>query len=135
MPSNVARARPRIRPRTAATGPRAVPVRRRGAIRWDRVGRLALLVVLGAILLLYIAPVRHWIAQSRTADAHREELREVERENRELRRRARALQDPGSLEREARRLGMVREGEKAYVVSLNPRPRRSGGSRSARPRP
>jgi hypothetical protein len=31
------------------------------------VGRVALLVVLGAILLLYIAPVSHWVTQSGTS--------------------------------------------------------------------
>jgi cell division protein FtsB len=90
--------------------------RRRTTIRWDRLGRVALLATLIVILLLYLSPAKHWWQQSRTAGAHREELGELTKENRELKRRVRALRDPGALEREARRLGMVRQGERAYVI-------------------
>jgi cell division protein FtsB len=95
--------------------------RRRTSIRWDRLGRLALLGTLVVILLLYLSPAKHWWEQSRTASAHREKLAELGQENRELKRRVRALKDPGALEREARRLGMVREGERAYVIKGLPR--------------
>ena len=39
-------------------------------------------------------------------------------QNRRLRERRRELRDPQALEREARRLGMVKAGEKSYVVEL-----------------
>jgi cell division protein FtsB len=94
--------------------------RRRSAIRWDRVGRFALLTTLVTILLLYISPARHWLQQSSTARHQQEELRELTDDNRELRRRARVLRDPGALEREARRLGMVRQGERSYVIENLP---------------
>jgi cell division protein FtsB len=97
-----------------------MPRRRRSGIRWDRVGRCALLTTLVAILLLYISPAKHWIQQSRTAGAQQEELRELTDENRQLKRRVRALRNPGALEREARRLGMVRQGERAYVIENLP---------------
>jgi cell division protein FtsB len=97
-----------------------MPRRRRSGIRWDRVGRFALLTTLVAILLLYISPAKHWIQQSRTASAQKDELRELTDENRELKRKVRALRDPGALEREARRLGMVRQGERAYVIENLP---------------
>ena len=90
--------------------------RRRTSIRWDRLGRLALLGTLVVIVLLYLSPAKHWWQQSRTAAAQREELQELGKENRKLGRRVRALRDPGALEREARRLGMVRQGERAYVI-------------------
>ena len=96
------------------------PRRRRSGIRWDRVGRCALLTTLVAILLLYISPAKHWIQQSRTAGAQQEELRQLNDENRELKHKVRALRDPGALEREARRLGMVRQGERAYVIENLP---------------
>ena len=95
--------------------------RRRTNIRWDRVGRVALLGTLIAILLLYISPARHWWQQSRTAGAQKQELRELAEENRSLKKRVHALSDPGALEREARRLGMVRQGERAYVIEGLPR--------------
>jgi cell division protein FtsB len=90
--------------------------RRRTSIRWDRLGRVALLGTLVVILLLYLSPAKHWWQQSRTAAAQRDELGELSRENGQLKRRVRALRDPGALEREARRLGMVRQGERAYVI-------------------
>jgi cell division protein FtsB len=95
--------------------------RRRTSIRWDRLGRLALLGTLLVILLLYLSPAKHWLQQSATAGAQRDELSELNEENRRLKQRVRALRDPGALEREARRLGMVRQGERAYVIEGLPR--------------
>jgi cell division protein FtsB len=94
--------------------------RRRTAIRWDRVGRFALLTTLVVILLLYVSPAKHWIQQSRTAGAQEDELHALASENKQLKRRVRALRDPGALEREARKLGMVRQGERAYVIENLP---------------
>jgi len=99
----------------------ALPSRRRAGIRWDRVGRFALLTTLVAILLLYISPAKHWIQQSRTAGEQKDELKDLTGENHELKSRVRALRDPGALEREARRLGMVRQGERAYVIEKSRR--------------
>jgi cell division protein FtsB len=94
--------------------------RRRSSIRWDRLGRFALLATLIFILLLYISPAKHWVQQSRTAGHQQEELRALTAENGALKKRVRALENPGALEREARRLGMVREGERAYVIENLP---------------
>ena len=94
---------------------------RRTSIRWDRLGRLALLGTLVVILLLYVSPAKHWLQQSSTAGAQREELEGLTEENKELKQRVRALRDPGALEQEARRLGMVRQGERAYVIEGLPR--------------
>ena len=99
---------------------RASHARRKGAIRWDRLGRMALLGVLGVILLLYISPAKHWIEQSGTASAQRQELDELKAEHARLAQRERELSDPAALEREARRLGMVRQGERAYVIENPP---------------
>jgi cell division protein FtsB len=96
-----------------ATGGRP---RRRSGIRWDRVGRFGLLAILFAIVCLYVSPLRQWITQSGTAAEHRRELHSLQAENRHLKQRARELQEPGALEREARGLGMVRRGERAYVI-------------------
>jgi cell division protein FtsB len=101
---------------------RPAPARpRTGGIRWDRLGRVALLGTLLVILLLYVSPAKHWIEQSRTAGEQRSELRGLTRENRSLERRVRALKAPGALERQARKLGMVRQGERAYVIENLPR--------------
>ena len=92
----------------------------RGAIRWDRVGRVALLGTLGVILLLYISPAKHWVEQSRTSKAQKQELQTLNAENATLKRRLRGLRNPATLESQARRLGMVKEGERSYVIR-NPR--------------
>jgi cell division protein FtsB len=90
--------------------------RRRTSIRWDRLSRVALLGTLVVILLLYLSPAKQWWQQSRTAAAQQEELERLGEENRKLKSRVRALRSPGALEQEARRLGMVRQGERAYVI-------------------
>jgi cell division protein FtsB len=94
---------------------------RRTSIRWDRLGRLALLGTLIVILLLYISPAKHWLQQSSTAGEQRRELQELTKDNQQLKARVHALNDPGALEREARRMGMVRQGERAYVIEDLPR--------------
>ena len=85
-------------------------------IRWDRLGRYALLMVLCAILLSYISPVSHWLRQSDTAKHEEAELAELQDENAELKGRIADLKRPLALEREARKLGMIKEGERAYVI-------------------
>ena len=102
----------------------AAAVRKRRArtrgVRWDRVGRIGLLVTLGVILLLYVSPTRHWLEQSGTRSAQKQELRELQAEKDRLERRVRALRDPAALEQAARRLGMVRKGERSYVIENPP---------------
>jgi cell division protein FtsB len=78
------------------------------------------LAVLGVIVLLYASPVKHWIVQSRTYADHRAELRRLERENAHLKVRAASLSRPDVVEREARKLGMVRRGEQAFVIENFP---------------
>jgi cell division protein FtsB len=85
-------------------------------IRWDRLGRYALLTVLCAVLLSYISPVSHWLRQSDTAKHEEAELAELQGENSELKDRIADLKRPLALEREARKLGMIKEGERAYVI-------------------
>src|SRR5688572_3022717 len=94
--------------------------RRRSGIRWDRLGRVALLATLIIIVFSYISPAKHWIQQSGTASHQKEELGELMEEKKSLGRRLRALRDPDALEREARRLGMVRAGERSYVIENLP---------------
>jgi cell division protein FtsB len=104
------RRRERPRPR------RATSTRRVSGIRWERVGRLALLGVLGIIVLLYIPPVTHWFQQSGTAERSAQQLRELEAERARLKSRLRELSGPGAVEREARKLGMTKRDERPYVI-------------------
>jgi cell division protein FtsB len=86
------------------------------AIHWHRVGRVALLVVLGVIVLLYIRPVAHWVQQRSTAAHSRADLQALQAEHDRLERRLHDLSGPGAIERQARSMGMVKQGERAYVI-------------------
>lgn len=93
-----------------------------GRVRWDRLGRVALLLVLGLILLLYVGPARSFVSTWRESRAKRVEVHRLEAENRRLQARRAALEDPRTLEMEARKLGMVRPGERAFVIQGLGRP-------------
>jgi cell division protein FtsB len=85
-------------------------------IRWDRLGRWALLFVLGLVLYLYIGPATTWVSTWKEARQKREDVSALQAENEKLRARRDALKRQSSLEREARRLGMVKAGERMYIV-------------------
>ena len=90
-------------------------------IRWDRLGRWALIAVFAFVLYLYIGPAVKWVSTYREAKEKRSEVAALEARHAELVERRRELRDEQALEREARRLGMVKAGEKAFVVELPPR--------------
>jgi cell division protein FtsB len=93
-------------------------------IRWDRLGRWALLFVLGLVIYLYIGPMRSWISTWTEARHKRHEVAALQAENRVLRAHRDDLRRASALEREARKLGMVKAGERAYIVEGLPRPAR-----------
>ena len=90
-------------------------------IRWDRVGRIALLCVLAFIVYLYVGPARSWITAYGEAKQRREHVAELRERNADLRAQERRLRQPSALEQEARRLGMVKAGERAYGVQGLPK--------------
>jgi hypothetical protein len=85
-------------------------------VRWDRVGRVALMFVGLLLIYLYINPLRTYLSTWQEAKTKRGEVAELQREHDALLRRQRALRSAGAVETEARRLGMVRSDERAYVV-------------------
>jgi cell division protein FtsB len=88
----------------------------RTRIRWDRLGRWALIGVFALVLYLYIGPAVSWVKTYREAGRQRAAVAQLRAENAKLRERKRALTEKGALEHEARKLGMVKAGEKAYIV-------------------
>ncbi len=96
---------------------------RAARVRWDRLGRVALLLVLAGVIALYVNPLRSWWSTWHESKARQGEVAVLERENDRLRERKKQLSDPRALEREARKLGMVKPGERAYVVKGLPRDR------------
>ena len=97
-------------PRTARRG------RRRSRVHWDRVGRVALLFLLCAVLLSYINPVVNFLDAWKDNRTEKAQLAELKEENAQLRERVVALDGPAEAERAARRIGMVAEGEGSYVI-------------------
>jgi len=103
----------------SAARPRAVPRARvaPARVRWDRVGRVALLLSLVVVAALYVEPLTSFVQAWRESGNERAAVGRLERENRMLLARRRALDDPRVLAAEARRLGMVLPGEIPYVVT------------------
>lgn len=79
-------------------------------------GRVALLCVLVGIVALYIGPARSYWSALGESKAKRAAVERLQREHDRLLARQRALRQPETLEREARKLGYVMPGEKAYVI-------------------
>jgi cell division protein FtsB len=95
--------------------PRRRPSRRRPsrptlAFRWLGV---AALVVIG---LSYVHPLRSYEAARDQVADRRAELAEIERENARLEQRLALSGEDSFVEREARRLGLVRPGERLFIV-------------------
>jgi cell division protein FtsB len=85
-------------------------------VRWDRIGRVALVLVLFGVLVSYLNPLVNLFDAWRDSKAGEERLVDLKQENAQLQEELRAAQSPLTMEREARRLGMVRPGERAYVI-------------------
>jgi len=86
-------------------------------VRWDRIGRVAMLVVLCALVYLYISPARSLLAAVHESAQRRDAVIQLEHENARLLAQQKALQSPDTLEEAARNLGLVLPGERPYVVS------------------
>src|SRR3954466_2641444 len=104
----------------SAVRPRPRAADQRSQIQWQKVGRLALLFTLFVIVLLYIRPVTHWLQQRSTAAHSQSDLRDLQREHDRLEARLKQLPGPGAVEHEARKMGMVRQGKKPYVIEQPP---------------
>lgn len=98
-----------------APRPRALPGGGQ-RIRWDRVGRMMILVVLIGVALLYVGPLASFWSARGEAGHRRAEVQQLRTENARLRTQREALEHGSALEVEARRLGMVRPGERPFVV-------------------
>jgi cell division protein FtsB len=125
--ANARTAAPRRKPaRRASSSARARAkggpgVRVAGGIRWDRVARITLLLVLVAILISYVGPATSYLQSWKLAGQTKAEVQNLRRDNARLRVKARLLENPAQVELEARRMGMARPGERVYVVRNLPR--------------
>ena len=98
--------------------PRLVAGRPDGSspIRWDRIGRALIIGVCVLIAILYIRPLVSIISARGEAQDRRAQVERLQVVNDRLTKKVNALKNPAALELEARRLGMVKPGERAYVI-------------------
>jgi cell division protein FtsB len=116
-----ARTATRAAPRRQARTPprprrvsRTAPLRR---VRWDRVGRVGLLVVLAVVAGLYVQHALAYLSVRAQARQQQAIVRDLQRQNAALTAQQRSLKNPATVQREARALGMVRMGEHPYVIT------------------
>ena len=97
---------------------RRKPAARRGGsrIRWDRVGRIALTLVLAAVLYSYLNPAIDFVKTYTATTAAKADFHELLRENKRLHNRIQTADEPMVIDRRARAQGMVAEGETSIVV-------------------
>jgi len=89
-------------------------------VRWDRLGRIAMLFVLVALAYLYLSAGVRMFSTWRQSRHDSSLVSNMQREHRSLVSKHNALSSQGSLEAEARQLGMMRHGEQPYVVNHLP---------------
>jgi hypothetical protein len=89
-------------------------------VRWDRLSRVAMGGVLVALLYLYMSAGIHILSTWRQARSDNTAVVRMEHENRLLVRQHETLGRQGTLEAEARRLGMMKKDERPYIVSRLP---------------
>jgi hypothetical protein len=110
--------RTRSAPRRRPAARKARPAARRGPsrIKWDRVGRVALTLVLAAVLYSYLNPSIDFVKTYTGTTEAKAKLHELLDQNRRLHNRIQSSEDPLVIQREARSQGMVAEGETPVVI-------------------
>ena len=106
--------------RAYRVAPRRSSGRRRTRIHWDRLGRIALVLVFFAILFSYISPVMNFVGAWRGAHETDGQLQTLRKEHERLKAKAASLKDRNAAVEAARRYGMVLEGERSFVVKKLP---------------
>jgi cell division protein FtsB len=86
-------------------------------VRWDRLGRLAMLGVMAAIVYLYMSAGIRLFSAWGESKHDSVQVRALERQNKSLQHQHELLASPGTVQVQARRLGMIHSGEQAYSVS------------------
>ena len=81
-----------------------------------RDGRIALTLVLAAVLFSYLNPAINFIHTYRATTAAKIERHRLQAENTRLHHRVQSADQPGVLERAARRQGLIAPAERPYAV-------------------
>jgi len=88
----------------------------RATVRWDRLGRIAMLIVLLGLAYLYIGAVRSYIGTYLDSSHRQATISQLRHENAQLRALRNTLLRPSTLERDARALGMIKPTERPYII-------------------
>ena len=116
--SAAARRQTRSRPRPR---PRRVPLRSSVVrVRWERMGRIALLVVLAAVVGLYAEHALSYLSTRAQNEREHAIVTRLARQHQALEARRASLNDPRTIVRLARGLGMTRSGEQPYAMTGHP---------------
>ncbi len=116
-PARQSSAVPRERPRRQPPRLRRIPGRAPALrLRWERLGRISLLLVLGIVVVLYVEHATAYLASRAQASRQQRTVDALVSEHARLTRIERSLLDPTTIVADARRLGMVRPGEIPYSV-------------------
>ena len=91
------------------------PSRSALALRWLAAG------VLVAIAIAYVHPLRAYFRARGEVESRQAEVAALERKKRELSRRLAVAGTDAFIEREARKLGLVRPGERLFIVTRSDR--------------
>lgn len=125
MPSaRSATAAPRRSPRPSARRSPALAALREPMlrVRWDRAGRVALLVVLTVVVGLYAQRTMAYLSAHSQSSEQQAIVDRLQRDNAQLVREQESLNQPATIVHHARALGMVRPGERPFVITAHPGP-------------
>jgi cell division protein FtsB len=97
----------------ARSAARPAPAR----VRWDRLGRVAMLGVLVVLACLYLSAGVRLLSTWREARGVSAKVAAMQREHNSLQRQHEALGGSGAVEAQARKLGMMKHGELPFIIS------------------
>jgi hypothetical protein len=106
------------RSRRGSSGPQPG---RAARVRWDKLGRVAMLFVLLALVFLYLSAGAHLLTSWKQSHRDDATVARMESEHDALLRQHNELSSQSNLEVQARQLDMMRPGERPYIVGNLPR--------------
>ncbi len=120
MPARTASVAPAGR-RTRSSAPRGTAGLRAAArVRWDRLGRIAMLLVLFALMFLYLGTGLHMLSTWRQSHRASARVAAMQSEHKRLVGEHNRLSSQANLEEQARALGMQRPDEQNFIVTNLP---------------
>jgi hypothetical protein len=110
QPGAVPRRSPRKPHRVALRSPKL-------RVRWERVGRFGLLFVLTIVVGLYVEHTLSYFSTRSQSNQQKAIVDRLTHQNRGLAAQLKSLNDPVTIVRDARSLGMVRPTERSYAMT------------------